>query len=667
MVGNSESERRESKIRMVRQNIYPDSLHSHTPGGSLRPRAPWLRLALFLLLIVVPALLLASCGSSATRASRLRQVAILGHGRLEDMAWSPNDDMLAVAGSVGVYLFSPDNLNAPPRPFLQGMNVGGWIQSVAFSPDGSLVAIGNNNGNIHLREMESGKDRTVLKGHKGWISHMAFSPDGTQLASVSGFVNDKTVRLWNTATGEELAVIENDLWPPQSVAFSPDGEVVAFGTADGSINLWQVASGPGDIEVLESQRGGVYSLAYSPDGSILAAGANDGTIRLWEVASGTMQTMLEGHQKMVRDLAFRADGEMLASASHDGSVRVWQVSTGQEQQVYQSRGDVVQGVAWSPDGTRLAMGSQDGSVQIWHVASETEQAFLPSDLAYQVRFSPDGTLLASGSENHIYLWDVATHTKTRIISDTGKIVGLDFSPDGTLLASNGPENTVRLWDVQTGEEEAVLTGHTAPVAHVTFSPDGTLLASASNDRTVRLWSVATGEEQAVLEGHRLPVKEVVFSPDGLLLASASSDGGKGGVVLLWEVTPAEGKDVLQGINVVTFNPAGSLLVSGGGDGTVRLWRIDKDEKKLSIFQGHRGVLTALAFNEKGNILATGSNADFGIILWSTDPGGDVRSENKVTTLYAHTSSVWSLDFGPDASLASASFDGSVRLWKPIER
>lgn len=630
-------------------------------------RPGWFRLLVTLTVIGTSALLLASCGgSSATKASRLRQVAVLGHGRLEDIDWSPNGEILAIAGSIGVYLFDPNHLDAPPRPLLQGMNVGGWAQNVAFSPDGTIVAIGNKSGEIHLRDVRSGTDLQVFTGHKGWIGYLAFSPDGTLLASTSGFVNDRTVRLWDVAAAKERAVIDNELWPPQGVTFCPNSTALVFGTADGNIHQWDITTG--QRRLIASQRGGVYSLACSPDGKFLAAGSSSGTIRLWDMTSGGEPIALTGHTGMVQDLAFRADATLLASAGQDGSVRIWQLAApSQSPQVVRSRAKVVKSIDWSPDGSLLAVGNDDGSVQLWHVASNQERSFLPSDIAYQVQYSPDGTVLASGSEDAIYFWDVHTHARTGAFSETGRVTTLAFHPNGTLLASNGPEHTIRLWDVQNRKVQTELRGHTDSVEHLAFSPDGSTLASCSKDRTVRLWNVRSGQQQAVLEGHQLPVKEVAFNVDGSLIAAVSSDSAKEGAVLVWQVHDHQVRYVLPGMHVVTFNPSGKLLVSGGPDGTVRLWRMDRDAEELSVFGGHRGILTALAFNRKGNILATGSSADFGIILWSTDPGGDVRVENKITTLYAHTSSVWSLAFGANDQLASASFDGSIRLWEPVAK
>ncbi|NJN66708.1 MAG: hypothetical protein HC884_08290 [Chloroflexaceae bacterium] len=626
----------------------------------------FLRLGTFLFLLTLLSLALGGCGASPVgMARKVRPVAMLGHGRLEDTAWSDHGQALAVAGSIGVQIYDPDDLSKEPRTLLQGMNVGGWVQSVALSPDGRLIAIGNNAGVIRLRDIETGEERAVLEGHTGWVNHLVFSPDGAHLASVSGFINDRTVRLWDVATGTQQTMIESETWPVQSVAFRSDGEVIAFGTADGSIHMWHIASGE-EVTLLKSEGGGIYSLAFSPDGRTIATGANDGTVRLWQIATRSLSQEYQGHHKIVTGLAFNSDGTMLASSSHDGSVRIWTVGADAEPLVLsgddrENEEQLMQGVAWSPDGTQVATVCEDGSMYVWQVQNGEEHTSLPSDLAYGVTVSPDGKTLAVGSKNAIYLWDIATRTRLTSLPAPGPIYRVAFSPDGTMLASGGADATVRLWNVADGTEAAMLEGHTEPVRAVAFSPDGTVLASGGTDMTVRLWNVPSGEERAVLEGHTEPVRNLAFNGDGTLLASASSDN-QNGAVWVWEVESGNVQHVLPGHNVVAFHPNQSLVASAGMDGTLYIWDLAKREVWLEL-QGHRGLVTSLAFNPDGTVLASGSSANFGIFLWNT---GSQAEAGQIATLYAHTSSVWDLAFIPgemsDVMLASASFDGSVRLW-----
>jgi len=164
------------------------------------------------------------------------------------------------------------------------------------------------------------------------------------------------------------------------------------------------------------------------------------------------------------------------------------------------------------------------------------------------------------------------------------------------------------------------------------------------------------------------VTDVAFHPDAdkNMLATVSSRS-KDGMVVLWDVASGEPQLALPGYNVAAFNPEGKVLVMGGSDGSLRLWHLQKEEE-WGVLQGHKGVITSLAFSPAGTIIASGSSSDFGIFIWNTDPGGGVRKETRLVTLHAHTSSLLDLAFNPKSEMmASASFDGSVRIWDYIAK
>ena len=286
---------------------------------------------------------------------------------------------------------------------------------------------------------------------------------------------------------------------------------------------------------------GVLSVAFSPDGRLLASSGEDRTVRLWESATGTHRRVLTGHTGRpgpVHCVAFSPDGRLLASGGTDKTVRLWDPATGTQQRVLTGHSGGVSSVAFSPDGRLLA--SSDDGVWLWDPATGEHRRTLTGDtwMVHGVAFSPDGRLLASGgTDKTVRLWDPATGIQRRVL--TGHRSGVHsvaFSPDGRLLASGGTDKTVRLWDPATGSEQRILTGHSGGVHSVAFSPDGRLLASGG-DKTVLLWDLATGEQRRTLSGHTSFVFGVAFSPDGRLLASGSGDK----TVRLWDLTrPAAG-------------------------------------------------------------------------------------------------------------------------------
>ncbi|KAK7582831.1 hypothetical protein V3481_012129 [Fusarium oxysporum f. sp. vasinfectum] len=495
----------------------------------------------------------------------------------------------------------------------------------------------------------------TLEGHTSSVSSVVFSKDGRFIASGSW---DKTVKMWNVATGEEERTLEGHTDEVLSVVFSNDGRLIASGSGDNTIKIWNVATDE-EEQTLEGHTNSVTSVVFSNDDTLIASGSCDNTIKIWDVATGEEEQTLEGHTDTVWSVVFSNDSTLVASGSADDTIKIWNVETGKEERILEGHTERVLSVVFSSDGRLIASGSSDDTIKIWNVATDEEEQTLEGHTmsVTSVVFSNDDTLIASGSNDKtIKIWNVATGKEEQTLEgDTGSVTSVVFSKDGTLIASGSDDDTIKIWDVATGEEEQTLEGHTRSVHSVVFSNDGRLIASGSDDDTIKIWDVATGEEEQTLEGHTDTVWSVVFSNDSTLVASGSADR----TIKIWNITTGEEELTLEGhtdeVLSVAFSNDGRLIASGSADRTIKIWNITTGEEELTL-EGHTDEVLSVVFSNDGRLIASGSG-DNTIKIWN------VATDEEEQTLEGHTNSVTSVVFSNDDTLiASGSYDDTIKVW-----
>lgn len=593
---------------------------------------------------------------SAQMATESMVALLGGHpAYVTSVAYSPDGRVIASGGADDTVLLQS---TATGKTLLTLQGHTKPVRTVAYSPDGRLLVSGGDDHTLVEWNPASGQRLRVIRGQGGGVNQVAFSPNGRMLASANG---DGTINLIDPGTGRLVRSLRVNRQAVNGVAFSPSGATLAAASSDSTVSIWSVATGS-RIRTLKGHSASVNAVTFSPDGRTLASASDDHTVILWNAATGSRLRTLRGHTNYVNSVAFSHDGTILASAGADRNVILWDPRTGRRLQTLQGHAANVEDVVFAPSGYTLASGADDDQVIIWAARPPFfGRDFYVGSGADAVAYSRDGRLLAAGTgAGTIDLWDARTWRRIRTLGPAGSAIqSVAFTPDGRTIAAGTSGGSVILWNVGTGTRRRTYSGvsTSGPVYSVAYSPDGGTLAAGTSDDTVILWNARSGARERTLQGHTDFVFAVAFSPDSKLLASASNDKS----VILWSVVSGQRLHTLLGhtaaVNAVAFSPDGATLASGGDDDNVILWNPSTGLARSDSLRATASVVS-LAFSDDGRLLAAGGGAP-GILVW------DLRS-GLATPLAGHSDTVEGLAFEPGSDVvASASLDGTVQISTPV--
>jgi WD40 repeat protein len=590
-----------------------------------------------------------------------------GHaGRVLAVAFRPGGLFVATGGGDGTIRVW-DVGTGEQRIQLEGHT--GPVRSVAYSPDGRVIASAGDDWTVGVWDADTGDQRAQLTGHTGPVGSVVYNRRGDWIASASA---DRTVRIWDADTGEQLRHLTPRPGALNAVAFSPDGELIACAGNDPAVWIWRIRASPDPERRLTGHVSRVNAVTFSPDGGLIASAGADRSIKIWDPQTGEMRFELSGALATVNAVAFGPGGQAIASAGDNGKVLIWDLASRKSRELADLKARV-NCVAYNPAAPAVvATASDDGTARVWEVASRTELHQLKGHTGpiTLVAYSPDGNAIATaGADRQVRIWDSGTGDgRTPQLSNGRQVTAMAYSPRraSAMMVTVDEGATVRIWDLTNGRYQQPEPGHEDSISAIAFKLDGSAFATASDDRTILIRDAATGRPVKRLRGHRGPVSSVAYRADGTIVS-----GGRDGTVRVWKTGSEQPQDADAGTDQPEEVFAGffgevrsvacslaadsAAIAAASGDGTILVWDVGTREQ-LARLESHGGPVYSMAYDPTGSVIAAACS-DGTVKMW------DASTFAQRPQLTGHTSAVRSLAFSPDGTrIATCGYDGTIRVW-----
>jgi WD40 repeat protein/tRNA A-37 threonylcarbamoyl transferase component Bud32 len=554
----------------------------------------------------------------------------------------------------------------------------GEVYETAFSPDGKWIATLDGASLLRLWDVKSQKQVGKPIAHGGWHARkLAFTPDSKLVAACTAVQKDAVVRLWDMATRQPVgAPIQLGHDFVSVLAFSPDGKTLltvteASPSANSMAKLWDLQGRPvGKPMALKSW--GTCG-AFSPDGKLVATGSAHHGVSLWDAGTGERVSQPIPHGHWILSLAFDPAGGTLLTGSRDTFARCWDVKSGEMVGVPIPHGAAVEQVVFARNGGFLTVSSEDQAVRLWSSSNAPIGSLLPhTNRVRDIFFTPDGNTVVTCCTHGI----VRAWRRLPSVAYASLPEAVQLSPDGQLLASKTYDNKTSLWQLVV--QKLVAKPPAIPIgkpiqrkedfSQPRMSGDGKTLLTVTANRNLELWHIEPSVTVDVLKTDH-DIVSWDLSEDGrtILVAWAKSYGPRPGGAMLYDAATKQplGKPLLPDVVVsgVALDPEGTIAATGGSDGVVRLWDATT-AAPLGRELTHRGEVRKLAFSRDGKRLLTGSD-DRTARLW------DVATGRALTPPLRHDTAVSALAISPDGrTLVTSCASGRTQLWdaatsKPI--